>query len=106
MTLKQQQKYEEYKTRMSYAPETDIRNEADNLVSLYEDEKERLEAKINKELLSKLNNEFRDLLTTRKLRPLEHEFENMLAEFDIIYQQHFTLTLIGEHCHRLWGRLR
>ena len=35
------------------------------------------------------------------MRPLEHNFENLLAEFDIVYQQHLTLTLIGKHCHRL-----
>ena len=101
LTPKQQTDYDKYVTRMAYSPGTDIRNDADILIHQYEEEKMRLEADINKELISKLTNELRDLLSTRKLRSVEHEFENLLAEFDIVYKQHFTMTLTGEPCHRL-----
>jgi len=86
---------------MIYSPGTDIRNATDILVYQYEEEKLLLEADIKKELISKLTDELRDLLSTRKLRPLEHEFEKLLAEFDIAYKQHFTMMLIDEPCHRL-----
>ena len=97
----QQVEYDTYVNRLTYSPGTDIRNSADILVYQYEEEKLRLEAEVDKELISKLTSELRDLLSTRKLRHLEHDFEKLLAEFDIVYKQHYTMTLTGEPCHRL-----
>jgi hypothetical protein len=34
-------------------------------------------------------------------RPVEHAYEAVLAEFQIVYQQFYVMTLIGEHLHRL-----
>jgi hypothetical protein len=34
-------------------------------------------------------------------RPIEKEFEKILAGFDVVYQQYYTMTLVGEHIRRL-----
>ena len=54
---------------------------------------------VEKKLIN-LKNELESLTSKSKSRPIEHEFEKILAKYDIVYQQHFTMTLIGEHCHR------
>lgn len=40
-------------------------------------------------------------LSERKSRPVEHEWETILEEYDIAFEQNFTMTLIGCHIHRL-----
>ena len=42
-----------------------------------------------------------DMLRSRKHRPIEHEWEDILADHDIHFQQYYTMSLIGEHIHRL-----
>jgi hypothetical protein len=34
-------------------------------------------------------------------RPIEKEFERILEGFGVVYQQYYTMTLVGEHVHRL-----
>ena len=37
----------------------------------------------------------------REHRPVNQGFEDILAEYDIFYQQYYTMSLVGEHIHRL-----
>ena len=34
-------------------------------------------------------------------RPIEQDWEKILGNYDIRYQQFFTMSLVGEHIHRL-----
>lgn len=40
-------------------------------------------------------------LSSREHRPIEHEWEEILARYDVVFQQYYTMTLVGEHIHRL-----
>jgi hypothetical protein len=40
-------------------------------------------------------------LARRGSRPAEHEWEKMLEHYNIVFQQHYTMTLVGEHIHRM-----
>lgn len=41
------------------------------------------------------------LESSRRYRPLEKNWEAILEERDVIFQQYYTMSLIGEHVHRL-----
>jgi hypothetical protein len=41
-----------------------------------------------------------DMMKRRKHRAIEHEWEDIFADHDIC-QQYYTMSLIGEHIHRL-----
>ena len=97
-----QKKIDAIAARMNYAPGSDARIEADQCIELYTSGKNRLVRSIQdgKKVVSTLKGELESLISKRKSRPVEHAFERVLEKYDIVYQQHYTMTLIGEHCHR------
>ena len=87
---------------MLYAPGASARNAADLVVKNFEAESKRVTAAFleKRKMVATLKSEFESLLSNRKHREVEHAWEAVLAKYQIVYQQHFTMTLIGEHCHR------
>jgi len=98
----QQKQLEELGARMEYAPGTAVRAEMDNIINDHHANKAPQQKAIQeaKKRFATLKAELDDLDKGRKYRPVEHMFETLLNEYNIVYQQHFTMTLIGEHCHR------
>ena len=42
-----------------------------------------------------------EIRKTREQRPIEPDWEKILVSYGIRYQQYFTMSLVGEHIHRL-----
>ena len=87
---------------MEYAPGGAKRAQADEIINAHAIDKAPRQKAIKeaKKRFATLKAELDELDKDRKYRPVEHLFEKLLNEYNIVYQQHFTLTLIGEHCHR------
>ena len=87
---------------MDYASGTETKAQTDLIINTYETNKAPLQKTIlaAKTRFATLDAEYKLLDKGRKYRPVERMFENLLNKYNIIYQQHFSLTLIGEHCHR------
>jgi hypothetical protein len=102
LSEKEQRILAEISLRLMYAPGEQTRIDADIFIENYRADKIRLtnEMQEGRKFLSNLKNQLENLISKRKSRPIEHAFEKLLAKYGIIYQQHFTMTLIGEHCHR------
>jgi hypothetical protein len=88
--------------RVLYAPGTPARLAADSVVRNFEADSKRVTAALveKRKMVATLKSDFESQLSNRKHREVEHAWEEVLAKYQIVYQQHFTMTLIGEHCHR------
>ena len=87
---------------MEYAPDGAKRAQTEEIINAHAIDKALRQKAIQeaKKRLATLKAELEKLDKGRKYRPVEHLFEKLLNECNIVYQQHFTLNLIGEHCHR------
>jgi len=54
----------------------------------------------SKAKLVTLKKELEELYKNISGRPVKDKFENVLSKYNIVYKQHFTMTLTGENCHR------
>ena len=61
----------------------------------------KVHLELHKEPLSGFKGDLEKLKQLREYRPVEKAFEDILKGYDIYFQQHYTMTLVGEHCHRL-----
>jgi hypothetical protein len=87
----------------SYGPDMPDRISSKASIKAFGDDvalKKLLGVNVDKEIKG-----YRDALeklkTTRRTRPLERQFDDILAAFGIYFQQHFTMTLTGKPIHRL-----
>ena len=87
---------------MEYAPDGAKRAQTEEIINAHAIDKALRQKAIQeaKKRFATLKAELDELDKGRKYRPVEHLFEKLLNEYNIVYQQHFTLNLIGEHCHR------
>jgi hypothetical protein len=70
--------------------------EYDRLHSLHTQNVEKLLSQI-----SEKEKELKTLISDRRNRPIEWQWNAVLASFDIAFQQSYTMQLVGEHIYRL-----
>jgi len=91
-----------------YEPDSATRVEGELFISESEKEIIRLGKAIEAAVIHarKSSELFATVQSERSNRPIEHQWEDILEEFDVRFQQFYTMSLVGEHVHRVMENSR
>ena len=89
LSEKQQKQFDDLGARMEYAPGTVARAEVDKIINDHDANKVPQQRAIQeaKKRFATLKAELEDLDKGRQYRPVEHMFEKLLNEYNIVYRR-------------------